>query len=139
MFGYYLNHAHPLSMLDRLHDEMTRAMQPRSAAFAPRVALREEKDRYVLTADLPGIAPKDVEISATHDTVTLRAKRELTSPEGYKIHRQERPSLEFSRAFQLPATIDVDAVSAEIKDGILTLTLTKSPQNQPKTIAVRSA
>jgi HSP20 family protein len=139
MLGYYLNSPNPLTVLERLHEEMSRAFQPSATSYPPTVSVKEEPDRFVLTADLPGAQDKDVELSATHDSLTLRAKRELARPEGYKIHRQERASLNLARTIQLPTSIQVDAVAAELKDGTLTVTLPKSPASQPRTIAVRSA
>jgi HSP20 family protein len=139
MFGYYLNSAHPLSVLERLHEEMSRAVPAHAPGHPSVITLKEEPDRYVLSADLPGTADKDLELTATHDSLTVRAKRELARPEGYKIHRQERGSLEFSRTVQLPTTIQVDAITADFKDGALTVVLPKSPASQPRTIAVRSA
>ena len=139
MLGYYLNSASPLSVLERLHEEMSRAFPAHAPGHPSVLTLKEEPDRYVLSADLPGTADKDLDITATHDSLAVRAKRELACPEGYKIHRQERGSLDFSRTIQLPTTIQVDAITAELKDGALTVVLPKSPASQPRTIAVRSA
>jgi len=139
MLGYYLNSASPLSVLERLHEEMSCAFPAHAPGYPGAISLKEEPDRYVLSADLPGTLDKDLEITATHDSLTLRAKRELARPEGYKIHRQERTSLDLSRTVQLPVAIQVDAVAAALKDGVLTVILPKSPAGQPRTIAVRSA
>ncbi len=105
----------------------------------PPVNLYETGEAYVLTAELPGIAPEDLEISLEGSTVTLRGERKPTPEEGASVHRRERPSGAFRRAFDLPVPIDGDNVEAVHRNGVLTLRLPKAPEHRPRQISVKAA
>jgi HSP20 family protein len=89
------------------------------------VDLYESGGAFILTAELPGLARQDIEIHAEESRVIIRGERSGHVPcEQY--HRVERGHGPFSRAFVLPEPIDVEAVTADLKDGLLTLTLPKA-------------
>ena len=95
------------------------------------------EDAFVLTADLPGVAPEDVDLQVTADGVTLRAERNVEAPEGYSTHRRERGNWTLSRSWSLPAPVDVEASNAEVKNGVLTVRLPKTAEVQPRRIEVK--
>ena len=106
-------------------------------AFPP-VNLYETEDAYVLTAEVPGLAPADLEISLEGSTVTLRGERKAISEEGASVHRSERPVGAFRRAIDLAVPIDADKVEAVHRNGVLTLRLPKAPEHRPRQIQVKS-
>lgn len=110
-----------------------------SEATWPRVNLYDTGTHLLLTAEVPGLAPADLQIQLENDVLTLAGKRESAVPEGYTPHRRERGSLSFTRSFNLPARVDAEKVTATLKDGVLTLEMPKVPEAQPRQIAVRSA
>jgi HSP20 family protein len=116
---------------------------PRGSAWRgvyPPVNLYETESAYLLTAELPGVAPEDIQVTLEAATVTLQGERKLGDPAAEKasLHRCERQAGSFRRAFELPAEIDADKVEAVHKHGVLTLRLPKSPAHQPRRISVRA-
>ena len=112
------------------------AIQQRLDRFAPGPAgwmapvdLHETPDRYVITAELPGISQEDIQIHAHERRLTLSGggrERELACEE---FHRIERGHGAFSRTFQLPVPVDADGITADLRDGVLTVTCPKLPQD----------
>lgn len=106
--------------------------------FTPTFDVREEKDAFVFKADLPGIKEKDVEISITGNRLTVSGKREQENVEERESYYcRERSYGSFSRTFTLPDSVDADKIEANMQDGVLTLRLPKSPEAQPKKIALK--
>ncbi len=101
--------------------------------------LEDKGNAFVLTADLPGVNAADVDVTLENQTLTLTAERKTPTPEGYAVHRQERAPFRFSRSFSLPTRVDAEKVRASIDDGVLTLTLEKSPESRPRKITVTKA
>lgn len=97
-----------------------------------RTDIREEEDRYILKADLPGCSREDVEVTVENDRLTISARRSEESgaedDSGYL--RRERIWGSFCRSFDLSA-VDADNISAAYNDGVLTLTLPKKEQSRP--------
>ena len=109
-----------------------------SDAAHPRVTFDDQGSSFVVRAEVPGVAEKDIELSATATALTLKGKRQVEAPKGYSTHRSERSSWSFARTFELPAKVDADRVEARLENGVLTVTLPKAPEAQPKQIAVRA-
>lgn len=107
-------------------------------AIGPRFHLFDVGSALVIKADLPGLAAKDLQISLNQDVLTLAAERRSDAPEGYMVHRKERSASVFSKSFTLPSKVDAERTFAVLKDGVLTLTLNKSADAQPRQIAVRA-
>jgi HSP20 family protein len=106
----------------------------------PAVNLYETEDAYVLTAELPGVDPKEIEVSLEGATVNLRGERKIDhSRESGSAHRMERQAGAFRRAFELPATVDAAKVEAIHRSGVLMLKLPKQPERQPRRIAIQVA
>jgi len=93
----------------------------------------------VVTADVPGLGDKDLEVTFHDNVLTVSGERKAPAPEGYAVHRRERPELQFARSVALPVKIDVEKTSATVKDGVLTITLAKAPEVRPRQIAVRAS
>jgi HSP20 family protein len=133
--------------MDRLFDEFEPAYsRPRVAGEAerlwartrfPQLSLVDAGATLVLKADLPGLGEKDVQLSIHQDVLTLSGERKSDTPEGYFVHRQERTPVKFARSFALPCKVDPEKSSATLKDGVLTVTLNKAPEAQPRQIAVK--
>lgn len=108
--------------------------------FTPSFDVRETNDAFVLTADVPGLTEKDLEINLTNNRLTVSGKREHEKEEkGETWYRSERSYGSFSRTFTLPAEIDANKVTAEMKNGVLTIQLPRVANVQPKKIAVKPA
>jgi HSP20 family protein len=125
--------------LDELFDRFG-AFAPLSAASNafPALNLYETEDAYVLTAEVPGVAPEELEISLERSTVTLRGERKVAHEEGASVHRSERPAGAFRRAIDLPVPIDGEKVEAVHRHGVLTLRLPKAPEHRPRQISVKA-
>jgi HSP20 family protein len=104
----------------------------------PRTNLYDHGNELVLRAEVPGMSQKDLQISATQDVLTLSGERRTEAPEGYSVHRQERGQVRFSRSFTLPCKVDVEKTSAAVKNGLLTVTLAKAAEAQPRQITVKA-
>lgn len=105
----------------------------------PPVDLHDNGDELVLQADVPGMSEKQITIEATAQSLTIRGEKKVEPPQGYTPHRTERRSIEFARSFSLPCQIDLDAVSASVKNGVLTVKAAKLPEARPKQIAVKAS
>jgi HSP20 family protein len=137
------------SMLDELRRRMDRmwedwdsepgfSTQLSSSQAWPRVNVFDTGSALVLTADVPGVKEKDVQISMNQGALSISGERKSDAPEGYAVHRLERGAVNFSRAFALPVPVDADKTTATIKDGVLTITLAKAPEAQPRKIGVQA-
>jgi HSP20 family protein len=141
----------PTNRWPSLLDEFVRGMdesfgRPGTVAQAargvyPPVNLYENQDGYVLTAELPGVPTQDIHVSLEGSTVTLSGERkpEHEGMEGASLHRRERPSGSFRRAFELPSEIDSDKVEAVHRNGVLMLRIPKSPAQKPREIPVSTS
>jgi len=107
-------------------------------AWAPPVDIYETGNNLVIKAELPGIDPKDVEVRVENGTLAVSGERksEKEVKEG-NYHRVERSYGSFHRSFNLPPTVSSENVTAEYKDGVLTLTLAKREEAKPKTIKIQ--
>jgi len=130
----------PLRDLLALHEQLGQLVGTDAPGWTPPVDLYETATEYVLTAELPGLARDQIDIHAEETRIIIRGARGSTN-QGRDIpceqyHRVERGHGRFSRAFTLPEPIDVNAIVAELKDGILTVTLPKSTDSRARRIAV---
>ena len=137
----------PWQEMERLQREVNRLFSDsfslaggRTAPGYPAMNVWTNEDGVVLTAELPGLSPDDINISVVGDTLTLTGSRNVDDlPEGAKYHRRERNFGKFSRSFQLPFSIEVDKVEAVFKNGVLHLSLPRAEAEKPKKIAVKTA
>jgi HSP20 family protein len=123
---------------DRIFDSFfTDSTSRRSSS--PKVDIRENENGYLLEAELPGLNEKDVEVKVDDNLLTISSKDDNEKEEkrdGYIL--RERRSHSFTRSFVLPKDVDRDAVDAHFSDGLLSLTLNKTPETKPKMIEVKS-
>ena len=135
------------ALLDEFRRQMDRAWEgfevsdrpwALSSATWPLINLYDSGQNLVLKADVPGVSEKDIRLSLEADTLSLSGERKVEPPKGYTVHRQERGSVSFARTMSLPCHVDAEKVTADISDGVLTVTIAKAPEAQPRQIAVRT-
>jgi HSP20 family protein len=120
--------------------EMTPFVPQSPAGFVPSFEIKETKDAYLFKADLPGVKEADLNVTVTGNRLTVSGKREGEKQEQTDTYyTYERSYGDFTRAFTLPDGIDMNSIHAELKDGVLNLSIQKLPEAQPKKIAVQSA
>jgi HSP20 family protein len=95
--------------------------------------------QLVLTAELPGLSERDVQLTLNQDVLTIAGERKNDAPEGYSVHRRERADVKFTRSFALPCRVNAERTVASVKNGILTVSLDKAADAMPRKIAVSSA
>jgi HSP20 family protein len=108
---------------------------------APAIDISEDEKMYKVSAELPGIDAKDIDVSVSGDTLVLRGeKRQEKEEKDKNYHFSERAYGSFQRSFQLPSTVDRDKVAADFSRGVLTITLPKTAEAQKpqKKIEVKS-
>jgi HSP20 family protein len=109
------------------------------AGVFPPINITQDDDNFYLRAEIPGIEPNELSISAVRNRVALAGKREIgREHEKVSYHRKERAEGSFNRSVTLPAEVDAERVDARYADGILTLTLPKAEAAKPRQIAVRT-
>ncbi|HXJ21767.1 MAG TPA: Hsp20/alpha crystallin family protein [Polyangia bacterium] len=124
-----------LRLLDAAADG---APEPAAGVFPP-INITQDDENFYLRAEIPGIKPSELSLSALRNRVSISGKREIPREhERVSYHRKERPEGVFNRAVTLPTEVDADRVDARYTDGILTLTLPKAEQAKPRQISVRS-
>ncbi len=107
--------------------------------FSPAFDVKETASAYVFKADLPGIKLEDLDIQVLGSRITLSGRREGEAKEEQETwHLAERSHGNFSRSFTLPEDIDAGQVEARLEQGVLTLTVAKSPAAQPQKIRVQA-
>jgi HSP20 family protein len=138
----------PFSEMNRLQNDLNRLFGAFEAApqsgnnevqslWTPAVDIVEDADKIELAVDVPGIKQEELDIQVDKDVLTLRGTRKLERKEDKEHFRRfERVTGGFVRSFTLPKTVDADKIGASLKDGVLTLTLPKKPEAQPKQIKV---
>jgi HSP20 family protein len=137
----------PWRHMHHLRNELDRLFEPYNAGndqssiatcdWIPAVDIKEEKERYVLRADIPGVDPKDIEIIAENGILTLRGNRPGETREtraGYS--RIERPCGSFYRRFSLPDTADLARIAARSANGVLEIGIPKLTQTVSRTIKI---
>ena len=109
---------------------------PGPAGWSPPVDLHETADRYVITAEVPGLEREDVRIHVQDGHLTLSGARPERAVACEQYHRIERGHGTFSRTFQLPLAITVEGITADLKDGVLTVVVPKADDPTPRRIRV---
>jgi len=109
-----------------------------SGSCMPSVDVRETKDALELEAELPGIEPKDVEVSVENGILTLKGSRQFEkATEGGTYHRVERAYGSLERSFSLPTNADPEKVKAVHRHGVLHLNLPKREEAKPRSISIK--
>jgi len=131
----------PFHELQREMGRLFESFEPfrpvRQAQHYPPLNLHDAGDRYILSAQLPGMTPSDIDLSITGETLTMRGERKRA--EGVKddsYRRQERPMGRWARTITLPDRVNGAGVGASFSDGILTISIPKAEDARPRHITV---
>jgi HSP20 family protein len=141
----------PWSLVNVLHRDLdqiaTRRYEQTNAGdngqgivdWVPAVDIVEEKERFVLRADLPGVNPKDIDVNMENGVLSVSGQRNTeTAEESDGVHRLERTSGKFYRRFTLPDTANPEEISAKIENGILEVVIPKQARLKARRIAVQT-
>jgi HSP20 family protein len=135
----------PTNLFDQFDNEINRFFfNARSTDAAnqahdwtPAMDIREEDNRYVLEADIPGVAREDLDITLEDSVLTIKGERTVNNEENRESYRRkERIHGSFVRQFSLPDTVNTEAISAVITNGVLEIGIPKQEKPEPRKIAV---
>ena len=138
----------PLNQLSSLRNEISRLFDAPLAeltdgsrllsGWSPALDVHEDKDSFVVQAELPGMKREDIELSLHDGRLSISGERKAEQKyEGAEVYRAERFVGRFQRTVTLPAPVAADQIKAQYKDGILTVRLPKSDEAKPKQIEVK--
>jgi HSP20 family protein len=143
----FLGWRHPFAEMHRLArqmDQMADTMFERpemhwlSARVFPAVNVTEDKDKYYVRAELPGIKSDDIELEVTGKKLAISGERKIRSEgENAKYHRKEREEGKFSRIIRMPGEVNAESVNAKLVNGVLTVAIAKSEAAKPRQIEIR--
>ena len=138
----------PLNLFDRVHQSLNNLTYSANDGYYnssyvnswnPAVDIREEKDKFLIMADIPGVDPKDIDITMEDGVLTVKGERySQTKNDGETYKRLERSSGSFYRRFSLPDTADGEHIEAKGNNGVLEITIPKHEKVQPRKIEVKS-
>jgi HSP20 family protein len=139
------HHQHPLQdeikqVFDRFfgEDADTDASSVVTSQWVPRVDVKEEQERFVIFADLPGVEPGSIEVNMDKGLLSIRGERRAEErSEGERYSRVERAHGVFYRRFALPESANPDGISATGRNGVLEITIPKRPESTPRRINVQ--
>jgi len=145
--GMYRRYAVPTvwNEMERLQRDMNRLFKDVSgragrAASYPAMNVWTGDDTAIVSAEVPGVAPEDIEISIVGESLTLSGDRKPDDiGEGVKYHRRERGCGTFSRTIELPFRVDADDVEARFRNGVLAIHLPRAAADKPRKITVKTA
>lgn len=129
----------PLGDLRAWQQRLERLSRHSSESWAPPIDVYETSDAYVVTAELPGLTRKQVDLAVEESRLTIQGRREARPASGDAVHyhQVERGHGAFRRVFEFAEKIDGDRVLADLADGVLTITIPKVPPPPPRKIEVR--
>lgn len=113
--------------------------EERELLFVPTFDVKETKEAFLVKADLPGVAEKDIEVTISGTRLMVTGKREEEKKEKSDVYYTwERSFGMFTRSFKLPEGVDAEHVAAELKGGVLTIVAPKMAEFQPRKVTVKS-
>ena len=124
----------PLSALTDRLDWLRDEMEP---SFYPPLNAWEEGDAIKVEAEIPGVKIEEVEVSFDNGELTLKGEKKFEGNESATLHRRERLYGSFTRTLRLPWEVMAEKISAELKDGVLTVTLPKAEAAKPRKVSVK--
>ncbi|HEV3486107.1 MAG TPA: Hsp20/alpha crystallin family protein [Vicinamibacterales bacterium] len=130
----------PFGELRAWHDRLERLAAHHADSWTPAIDIYETAERYVVTAEVPGLSREQVTLELEESRLTLRGQRAGTGAEGGEIvlyHQVERGYGAFQRTFEFADKVDVDGVSADLTAGVLTILLPKIPPPPARKIDVK--
>jgi HSP20 family protein len=125
--------------LNQLFNESFALPRPAGRTGAARSSLYETKEAFILQVALPGVRQDAVELTLREDLLTLTAKRTLPAPEGARALWAGLGSAEYTQSYSLPAPVNAEATTADLTDGILTLTMPKAEHAKARQIKINAA
>ncbi len=154
MFMASLRKYEPVNLLSRLHTELSDFFRPGDSAFAsvfqdgdsllgsewvPRIDIQEDENQYTVTADVPGVDPKDIQVTMANGVLTIKGERKQEKEETTKgFRRRECFTGSFERSFRVPETTDSNNIVAKGKNGVLTIQIGKKEAAKPQTIQIQT-
>jgi HSP20 family protein len=114
----------------------TTFLSPTSSRRFPLLNLSEDEEKVYIEALLPGVDPKELQLSLLRGAITISGERKAPTEKGL-LHRSELGFGKFSRTVDLPADINADKTTAEYKDGVMRITMSKSEYAKPRKIEIR--
>lgn len=124
--------------MNRLFSTVSRDIGSSIAPAYPAMNIWANKDGAIITAELPGIEPDDIEITVEGDNLMLSGERKPEEmAEGDVYHRRERGCGKFSRSIQLPFSVEADKVDASFKNGVLSIKAPRPEQEKPRKISIK--
>ena len=106
--------------------------------WVPAIDLKEEENRYLIRADVPGVDVEDLHVTMDQGVLTLQGRRDTRTAERKDgLRRAERVSGRFTRRFNLPETADSTDISADYRQGVLEISIPKQPEAQPQQIQIK--
>jgi HSP20 family protein len=109
-----------------------------ATAWAPALDISERKDAYLVTVELPGLKPEDLDITMEDGLLTIQGERQFTQESSeQQFHRVERRHGAFRRSITLPAHVTAEGIQASFEDGVLQILVPKAEEAKPKRIQVR--
>ena len=134
---FYVNPNRVSRMIDEMFNDRTPARRV-TDSFEPSVNILETENDYRLTFEIPGMTKEDINVSIKENVLTVSGERkDVELSENQRYLYRELTAGKFSRAFTLPETVDTEKVSADYKQGLLTITLAKQEAAKPKEIEVK--
>lgn len=118
-------------------ERLERLSAPHADSWTPAIDVYETPDRYVVAAELPGLSREEIELAMADSQLTIRGQRVERTAEGAHYHQVERGHGAFARTFAFNDKIDAEQVTADLADGVLTVTLPKVPAAPRRKIEVR--
>lgn len=137
----------PLKDLMTMHDRMnkifdetlSKSAQGNYGDWLPPVDIFETEDHIIIMSELPGMKEEDMDIQVSDGVLTLKGEKKYPiEGERDNYYRLERSYGKFSRSFSIPNTVDIGSVKANLKDGLLKVTLAKKEEIQPRVIKVET-
>lgn len=139
----------PWTFVDLLHRDLDRLAERRNqpdndysavADWVPAVDIIEEKQRFVLRADVPGVNAEDIDVSMDNGVLSISGERHaIATTDDSGVQRIERATGRFLRRFTLPDAADAETIAARCSNGILEVTIPKMPEIQARRITVEAA
>ena len=123
--------------IDRLFSEFAQGMGPNGANIVPNIEISETDKTIEVSAEMPGLERKDVEISIEDDALTIRGEKRVEENKDKNVQHSERAYGVFLRVLQLPPGIDPSSVQATMSNGVLKITIPKPAKPEPKKIEVK--
>ena len=106
--------------------------------YTPTTDILQSKTDFMVICDMPGVSSENIDISLEEQVLSISGRQDLPECEGEWLYREFEPGI-FKRSFKMPEAINQEAITATMKNGVLTLVLPKAEQKQPKKIQVHAA